>query len=136
MQQNDSTTTDPDWITRDIQDIANVPKVWGDDDGLAAFDLEDRAAVTRMIRWIPGTVNVPFLWPLTLVTKITDGVDPDDGVNGNIQGCYWVSSDNGSGVRITNFSEDYVTVGTTRYLCFHSILNTRTYNYIAFEMNV
>lgn len=125
-------TQQADFISIESQ----LVQLWGDDDDGHIFDNEANNAVpTRVLRWIPGTSALPFLWPLTLAKKTSDEPDPSDRFQGNIKGFFWISSDNGSGNRIANFSEDYVTINNTRYIVFHSAGRNQAYHYVAFEVN-
>ena len=114
-------------------------RFWGDDDDGAIFDNESNDGVpTRVMRWTPSSGGgfAPFLWPLVLISKSTSTTPAvADRIHGNIKGMFWISSDDGTGQRITNFSEDYVTYNSQRYLCFHSCGRKQAYHYIAFQVN-
>lgn len=116
---------------------SGLVRLWGDDDDGAIFDNESNDGVpARVLRWIPGSANLPFLWPVTLVKKSTGtSAVVSDRIQGNVKGVFWIPSDNGSGQRIANFSEDYVTINGVRYLCFHSCARNQAYHYIAFQVN-
>ena len=139
---NDGSTGDVDNVIRDVHQTERSISIFGSDNGTNSVDRKifnhgDRLTPWRNLRWIPGTVDLPFLWPLTVAHKATSSSPTaTDRVIGNIQGCYWIPSDNGSGLRINDFSEDYVEIGTTRYLCFHNGNEKTANQYIAFEMNV
>lgn len=99
------------------------------------FEL-DRSSATQILRKIPGTVDQFFLWPLTVARRVSTGFDPtEDGFFGTVKGTYWISSDDGTGSRITNFSEDYVTVGSDRYIVFHNHTQIEPYQYIAIHID-
>ena len=134
-------TSDADFIVKDVLENERAMSIFGSDNGTNVSDRKifnhgDRTTPWRLMRWIPGTVDLPFLWPLTVYIKMAAAADPEDRLVGNIKGCHWIPSDNGSGARISNFSEDYVTVGSTRYLVFHNTNETTPNQYMAFEMNV
>ena len=142
VNTNDGNTQSADYIVRDSLENVRSISIWGSDNGTGVGDKKmfnhgDRATPSRLMRWIPGTVDLPFLWPLTLCYKnIGTSPDPEDRMIGNIKGCFWIPSDDGTGARISNFSEDYVEIGTTRYLCFHNTYENDPQQYLAFEMNV
>lgn len=97
------------------------------------FEL-DRSSALGVLRKVPGTVDEHFLWPLTV--RRQPNATPsatDDRLFGQPRGVFWVSSDDGTGSRITDFSEDYVTVAGERYLTFHNHVNIEPYQYIAWK---
>jgi len=103
----------------------------------ATFFENDRASAARILRKIPGTVDAFFLWPLTIMRKPTNSSDAiNDKFVGQLRGVFWISSDDGTGSRITDFSEDYVTISGTRYKIFHNHVHTEPYQYIAVEETV
>jgi hypothetical protein len=100
---------------------------------LQVFEL-DRGATVLVLRKIPGTVDEFFLWPLTL--RRQDSSTPsaaDDRLYGQLRGVFWIEADDGTGNRIVNFSEDYVTVSGDRYLVFHNHTHTSAYQYLAWK---
>lgn len=102
------------------------------------FEL-DRSSAVLILRKIPGDVNPDrfFLWPLTIMRKPSGAVDSvQDRLFGQLRGVFWVSSDDGSGARITDFSEDYITIGSDRYRIFHNHVHTDAYQYIAVKEDV
>jgi hypothetical protein len=142
VRPNDGSTGSADYIVRDSLENERAISIFGSDTGVGVTDRKifthgDRSTPHRIMRWLPGTVDLPFLWPLTLGNKsVASSPVATDRMIGNIKGCFWIPSDDGTGNRITNFSEDYVTVGSTRYLCFHNGSETDPQQYMAFEMNV
>jgi len=103
----------------------------------ADFFEQQRTSATKVLRKIPGTVDQFFLWPLTVSRKEAAGQSlVDDKFAGQLKGVFWISSDDGTGSRIANFSEDFITVSGVRYLVFHNHVNTEPYQYIAFRMDV
>jgi hypothetical protein len=102
-----------------------------------AFFENDRSSATRILRKIPGTVDAFFLWPLTIMRKPASSSDPiEDKLIGQLRGVFWLSSDDGTGNRIINFSEDFVTIAGDRYKVFHNHVHTEPYQYIAVKENV
>lgn len=100
---------------------------------LVVFEL-DRGATVLILRKVPGTASEFFLWPLTI--RRQDASAPDattDRLYGQLRDIFWVSSDDGAGARIVNFSEDYITVGGDRYLIFHNHDQIKAYQYVAWK---
>ena len=94
------------------------------------FEL-DRSSATRVFRKIPGnTVDKFFLWPLTIMQKQSSASAAEDNFVGNVRNIFWTGSDDGTGNRITNFSEDYIEIGSDRYIAFHNHVHTEPYQYI------
>jgi len=92
----------------------------------------DRNSSTRVLRPTPGTTDLHFLFPLIAIRKLLTTVDPvTDSVRAQVRGVYWVYNDDGAGAAITNFSEDYITIGTDRYRIFHNHDLTTRYQYVA-----
>ncbi len=103
--------------------------------GIDFFKL-DRSSTTLVLRKIPGTVDHFFLWPLTIMRRVASTFDPaTDRLYGQVKGIYWINADDGAGARITNFSEDFVTVGGVRYIVFHNQNQINPYQYIAFRQD-
>lgn len=97
----------------------------------------DRTSATRVLRLIPGTVDQPFLWPLTVSRKPIGTFSPiNDKLFGQPKGVFWITSDNGSGARITDYSEDFVTASGDRYVIFHNHVHIEPYQYIAIKRDV
>lgn len=142
IRPNDGSTGSADNIIRDTLENERSISIFGSDNGTGATDRKafnhgDRSTPYRIMRWIPGTTDLPFMWPLTVAHKSTSSsTAATDRLIGNIQGCFWIPSDDGAGARISNFSEDYVEIGTTRYLCFHNHVQNDPQQYMAFQMNV
>ena len=59
-----------------------------------------------------------------------------DTVRLQLDGFFWVSASNAAAATIANFSEDFVTIGTTRYRVFHTQIHNQTYHYICIEEDV
>lgn len=119
---NDNTGSD-DFVVRD-----------GDITVQSQFFELDRSSASRVLRKVPGTADQFFLWPLTVARKQTGTPTPSEDIHvGQVRGVYWISSDNGSGARISDFSEDFVTISGTRYLIFHNHVHTEPYQYVAVE---
>ena len=103
------------------------------------FDLgiisRSRASSSRILRRVPGTTPEFMLYPLVIIsqaTSATPGGNVSDRVVGTIPGIFWIyNDDNSTGAAITNFSEDYITIGTDRYRVFHNHVHTDRYQYIA-----
>jgi hypothetical protein len=103
---------------------------------LIYFEL-DRSSASAVLRKVPGTVDEFFLFPLTV--RAQPAAEPsaiNDRYFGQPRGIFWISSDDGTGSRIADFSEDYVTVAGDRYLCFHNHVHTEPYQYIAWKWDV
>ncbi len=99
----------------------------------AIFEL-DRTPATRVLRLIPGTVDQFFLWPLTISYKAGSAADAVNDVHyGQCRDVFWISSDDGTGSRIADFSEDTVTVNGDRYIVFHNHVHTEPYQYYALK---
>ena len=91
----------------------------------------DRSASTTALLATPGTVAKPFIEPLVILRKpATSMVDSDDSIRGNLRGVFWVYNDDGAGAAHSNFSEDYITIGSDRYRVFHTHKETERYQYI------
>lgn len=103
---------------------------------LTWFEL-DRSSAAGVLRKVPGTVDEFFLFPLTARRQDAGEPDPvDDRLFGQPRGIFWISSDDGTGSRIADFSEDYVTSGGERYLVFHNHVHIEPYQYIAWKWDV
>lgn len=145
--QNDDTVSAPS-EEEDLMLPAGLPKVLGSSNlnyvvqagfvYMSTVFIElDRSSATAVLRKIPGTVDDFFLWPLTILRKPDAAPSAiNDRLFGQLRGVFWISSDDGTGSRIANFSEDYVTVSGDRYLCFHNHVNTEPYQYIAWKWDV
>jgi hypothetical protein len=103
---------------------------------LTWFEL-DRSSAGGVLRKVPGTVDEFFLFPMTVrrqPSAIPDATD--DRLFGQLRGIFWISSDDGTGSRVANFSEAFVTVNGDRYLVFHNHVHTEPYQYIAWKWDV
>lgn len=97
----------------------------------------DRASPTRRLFPVPGATPYQFLYPLTLVSRPTGSVDPVlDSPRGNLNGCFLIYNTDAAGATITNFSLDYITVGSDRYRVFHSHVQRQPYHYVAMKESV
>lgn len=143
--QNDDTNNTPG-VEENLMLPVGRPRLNDDIDQVVAdgtlqiqtdfFEL-DRTSATLILRKIPGTVDEFFLWPLTIMKKDSINTDPvNDKLHGQVKDIFWISSDDGTGNRIVNFSEDYVTVGGDRYLIFHNHVHVEPYQYIAVKWDV
>ena len=84
---------------------------------------------------IPGTTPVHLPIPLTIISRPGDAAPSAtlDTVRGQVRGVYWISASTGTGstpATITDFSEDFVTIGSDRYRVFHTHVHTQLYHYI------
>lgn len=135
-------TAHADNVVRDMLENERSISIFGSDNGTSVTDRKifnhgDRATPYRNWRWIPGSTPLPFLRPLTIMSKtVSDTPNTDDRLIGNVVGCYWIPSDDGAGSRIVNFSEDYVTVSGARYYVFHNITQITANQYVAFLADV
>lgn len=80
-----------------------------------------------------------FLWPLNVMQKFSTPLVGRDGPIGEVRGVYWLSATDENGDQITNFSEDFITIGTgpgSRYRVFHNHVHTDRYQYIAIREDV
>lgn len=95
----------------------------------------DRTSPTRLLRKVPGSTDKFFLWPLTVQLKAANTVDAtNDRVLLQPKQVAIVSPDDGTGARITNFAEDYVTdADGARWRAFHNHANTQAYQYFALK---
>lgn len=119
-------STSPSRTTIDTPDLQFINQV-----------IEGRSASTKILRNVPGTTDLPLLYPLTLIRHTSgDPNNTDHGVRGTFAGLFWVYNDDGSGNKITNFSEDYITVGSDRYRIFHNHVHTDRAQFIAVLENV
>jgi hypothetical protein len=93
----------------------------------------DRTSSTILFQLVPGTTPEYYLWPLTIVSY-NSASNPNgisDFVRGNIRGAFWIYNTDAAGAAITNFSEDFITIGTDRYRIFHNHVHTDRYQFIA-----
>jgi len=97
----------------------------------------DRTSSTRVLRPVPGTVGWYLLMPLVFARKLANTPSiTTDSVRGSIPDVFWIYKDDGSGGNITNFSEDYITIGSDRYRVFHNHVHTERYQYVAVKETV
>jgi len=92
-----------------------------------------RGSPSAKLRPIPGVAPQIFLWPINIIRRAggTSSNSVEDGPRGEVRGMYFLTATDSSGNQITNFSEDYITIGTDRYRVFHNHLHTQRYQYIA-----
>lgn len=96
-----------------------------------------RASSTRRLMPVPGTTPALFPIPLTVVSRQGSTQDPTlDMPRGQLRGFFWVFNTNAAGATISNFSEDYVTIGSDRYRVFHNHLNNAIYQFICIKEDV
>ena len=93
-----------------------------------------RSSPTRALYPVPGSASdLHTLFPFTLVVQ-PDGTtvnDVSDRAVGQVDGVFWVNATDNTGAQISNFSEDYVTIGSDRYRVFHNHIHTERYQYVA-----
>lgn len=117
-----SSTTDPQLITN--PDTGNF------------FDIgiisRDRATATRILRRVPGSTPQFLLYPLVIVYQTANSPNgTTDRPIGTINGVFWFYNDDGTGSAISDFSEDYIEIGSNRYRVFHNHTWTDRYQYVA-----
>ncbi len=99
--------------------------------------LRNRASSSRVLRPTPGTTDLYFLFPLVVIRRLNPTPsEGTDSIRGQLRGTFWLYNDDGSGSAITNFSEDYITIGTDRYRIFHNHAQTERYQYMAVKEDV
>lgn len=102
----------------------------------------DRSAPNRILRPVPGTVDKLYRWPIIPGRRVASDVDETtDHVKLALRGCFAVFNDDGTGTRIANLSEDYISEGTApasdvRYRIFHNWDLTERYQYICIHEDV
>lgn len=104
---------------------------------------ETWASVTRgspsaKLRPIPGTTPQIFLWPINIIRRAggTSSNAVEDGPRGEVRGMYFLTATDSTGAVITNFSEDFITVGSRRFFVSHNHIHTQRYQYVALEIDV
>lgn len=93
-----------------------------------------RASPTRVLYPVPGSASdLHTLFPFTLVVQPSGSTvdDAEDRAVGQVDGVFWIHATDNTGAQISNFSEDYVTIGSDRYRVFHNHVHTARYQYIA-----
>lgn len=97
-----------------------------------------RAVVTRRFMPVPGTTPQHMPIPLTIMSRAGDASVNQalDTIRGQLDGVFWIFNTNSSGATITNFSEDYITIGTDRYRVFHTQKNRELYHYVCAKETV
>lgn len=103
----------------------------------------DRSSPNRVLRPVPGTTAKIFRWPIVTARKLGQGEpnEATDSVRVGLRGMFAVFNDDGTGTRIANFSEDYLSEGSApvsdqRWTVFHSWDLIERYQYIAIEETV
>jgi hypothetical protein len=144
--QNDDTSGSPSDEEIIVWPIGQAVRSDANDDEIVAEGpitiygdhfLLDRSSATRIWRKVPGSTAEHFLWPLIAMRKDSSSADDvNDRLYGELRGVYWIAADDGTGTRITNFSEDYVTIGSDRYMVFHCHTQAEPYQYIAIKVDV
>lgn len=97
-----------------------------------------RASATRRLLPVPGTTDLHFPFPLTMLhrpggTNVNETLDT---IRGQLDEVFWIYNTDGTGATISNFSEDYITIGTDRYRVFHTHVHTQLYHYICVKEDV
>ena len=92
-----------------------------------------RGSPSAKLRPIPGVTPQIFLWPINIIRRAGGNSSNaiEDGPRGEVRGMFFLTATDSTGAVITNFSEDYITIGTDRYRVFHNHLHTQRYQYIA-----
>jgi len=91
-----------------------------------------RGSPSAKLRPIPGSTPQIFLWPINIIRR-AGGVASnaiEDGPRGEVRGMFFLTATDSSGNQISNFSEDYITIGSDRYRVFHNHVHTQRYQYI------
>jgi hypothetical protein len=106
----------------------------------------DRSSPNRVMRPVPGSTPKIYRWPIVTARKLAQGEpnESTDSVRVQLRGMFAVFNTDpasGTGARITNFSEDFLSEGTyptadSRWRVFHSWDLTERYQYVAIEENV
>ena len=97
----------------------------------------DRTSSTRVLRRVPGTTDEAQLFPLVVVRKIANNFNAvTDSTRFEIPGVFWLYEADTAGAAITDYSEDYETIGAVRYRVFHNHVHTSRYQYIAVREDV
>jgi len=98
----------------------------------------NRSSPSRRLRPVPGTTDLHFPFPLTIVHRPGGSAlnANEDRPIGQLRGCFWVYNTDDTGSTITNFSEDYITIGSDRYRVFHTHVQRQLYHYIALKEDV
>lgn len=97
-----------------------------------------RASPTRRLVPIPGTTDLLYPIPLTVLSR-PGGTTLDetlDTIRLQLDGFFWVSATNDSVATIANFSEDFITIGSDRYRVFHQHMTHQPYSYICIKEDV
>lgn len=96
-----------------------------------------RTSPAARLLMLPGTTSYHYPIPLTPVYKYSSTTSESlDTVRGTLQGWYWVYNTDSSGATITNFAEDYLTIGSDRYRIFHTHVQKQLYHYVCIKESV
>jgi len=96
-----------------------------------------RAAVTRRLLPVPGATPHFFPIPLTVLSHPGTSTNQTlDTPRGQLRGFFWVYNTDASAATITNFSQDYVTIGSDRYRVFHNHREISLYQFICIKEDV
>jgi len=97
-----------------------------------------RASPTRRLRPVPGTSDLHFPIPLTVLSRPGGSTINTtlDTARGQVQGIFWVYNTDDTGATISNFSDDYITISGDRYRVFHTHVHTQLYHYICIKEDV
>ena len=122
-----STGSDPNKIT--AEGIIESSEDWSN---------AERASPSIKLLPVPGTADLPFLWPCNILYRPGGTVLNEilDTPRGELRGLFWVSGVDEAGVKIVNFSEDIVTVGSDRYRVFHTHTHIQPYHYYAIKEDI
>jgi hypothetical protein len=90
-----------------------------------------RGSATRRLMPVPGTTPQHLPIPLTVLSRPGDSTlnQTLDTPRGQLRGCFFVYNTNASGATITNFAEDYITIGDDRYRVFQNHVHNGLYQY-------
>lgn len=92
-----------------------------------------RASPTRRLMPVPGSSPLHLPFPLTIMSRPGDSAVNQvlDTIRCQLSGCFWVYNTTSAAATITNFSEDYLTIGSERYRVFHTHVQRQNYHFIA-----
>ena len=116
---------------------ANTADIIADDgpivfwNGVATLN---RASPSRVLYPVPGSASdLHSLFPFTICVRPDSGTinTTQDRAVGQFDGLFWVHATDNAGAQITNFSQDYVEIGSDRYRVFQNHVHSSRYQYIA-----
>lgn len=102
------------------------------------FGSLNRSSPTVRLLPVPGSSDLLYPIPLTILYRPGGSTlnETLDTPRVQLRDCFFVYNTNGSGATISNFSEDYITIGSDRYRVFHTHTSTQLYSYICIREDV